>query len=236
VFDRITVSIDGATDATFKSIRGYAHLSKIMEALERIKATRRDVVIYLKMTIQRQNFREILDVFELGLHSKFVDGVGFGIPDLSAFAFGFDHTAPAIDAYIEATFPTVDELDELTDLIRQLLDRHADAISTGFLYEGDLTRYLARLRAIRGLSTPPPSRDCCIPHHSMVLKADGSISGCYFLPNVSTLDDLKEFGEKFHVRAIAGHSPVGHPVCSRCDQLLFRNSAFEHAMEDRHDG
>lgn len=230
MFDRITVSVDGATDATFKSIRGYAHLTKIMESLERLKAARPEIVIFLKMTIQRKNFREIVDVFELGLRSGFVDGVGFGIPDLSAFAFGFDHTEHAMDAYIEATIPTADELDEFADLVLQLRRRHSDSISSGFLYEGDLSRYLDRFKAIRGLSAPPAPRNCCIPSHSMVLKADGTISGCYFLPSASTLEDLRTIGEQSYVRAISSHRPLGHPICSRCDQLLFRNTPFEHEL------
>ncbi|MEN2977493.1 phytanoyl-CoA dioxygenase family protein (plasmid) [Tistrella bauzanensis] len=227
-FDRLTVSVDGATDENFARIRGFRHLEGIMRALEEIKAARPQIRIQIKMTIMRHNFTDTLPIFARCLEGGFVDGVGFGIPDTSLLAFGFEQTARERAAYLDAMFPTADELPRFAAIVDDIHDRFAGAIAAGFMYEGDLRRYLARFMALRGLGPAPAGRACCIPFHSMVLKADGRVSGCYFLSDTTTIDDLRgPDGLLAHMKALDGHSAAASPVCRSCDQLLFPGSPFE---------
>lgn len=228
LFNRITLSIDGATAETFMRIRGRDHLGRLLSMMERLKAALPNITIYWKMTIQRRNFREIGQVFDLARNCGFVDGIAYGIPDFSAVAFGFNETGFEPNAYFKTMMPDIDELAEMERIVDEVHDKYAQEIADGFLYEGDLRRYLQRFKAMHGLAQLPPERLCSIPYHSIVLKANGDIASCYFLERIGTSEDLQREGEAFHSRMVKAHNSQCHNTCRRCDQLLFRNSPFEH--------
>ncbi|MBD9653130.1 radical SAM protein [Ensifer sp. ENS09] len=226
-FDRVTVSIDGARKETFAAIRGYDHLYKIFDALEHTKSSYPNTIIYLKMTIQRQNFREIVELMEVVSQLEFVDGVGFGALDFSEAAFAFDREKFNRDPYIKATLLTETEIDEFERYVIEFETRYRTEIENGFVYEGDLRRYLNRYKSLRGQPCTPQPRNCIIPNVSAVLRADGSILGCYFLPSMITLDEVLASGVERLEEIAFRHSSAGNQTCARCDQLLFRNSPFE---------
>lgn len=226
-FDRLTVSIDGARRETFLEIRGFDHLPRILEALKKLKATHSHLVIYVKMTLQRRNFREIVELMELALSNPFIDGVGFGAPDFSGAAFAFDRENFQRDPYLRTMLLTVEEIDDFERYIDIFEYRFADEIARGYVYEGDLRRYLQRFRSLRGLDSAPPTRRCIIPNVSAVLRADGNVLGCYFLKPVTTLQQLRASGVEFLNVTAQCHKSSTNATCARCDQLLFRNSPFE---------
>lgn len=221
LFDRITVSVDGATDETFERIRGYGHLTGILRALESMKRETPGLTIFLKMTIQRLNIHEVERMFELAAGLPFVDGVGFAIPDFSAAAFGFGKQPPAA-GYQDQVVPDEEAIGRFERDVARIQERFAAAIARGFMYEGNLPRYVQRFKELRGVAVPPPLRGCVIPSYSLVLKANGSLAGCYFLPEIGSFEDLKRSGFRLHAQAVAGHDPRVNPVCRRCDQLMNR--------------
>ncbi|QCL82899.1 radical SAM protein (plasmid) [Agrobacterium tumefaciens] len=226
-FDRVTVSIDGARRETFASIRGYDHLHGIFDALETLKSLYPNIIVYLKMTIQRQNFREVVELMDVASRLAFVDGVGFGVLDFSESAFAFDREEFERDPYVKATLLTDSEIEEFEEFVFDFESRYEREIASGFVYEGDLRRYLNRFKSLRGHPCAPQPRSCIIPNVSAVLRADGKILGCYFLPSEITIDEVIASGVERLEELACRHTSVGNPTCARCDQLLFRNSPFE---------
>src|SRR5574342_21159 len=81
-FNQILVSIDGVAEETFFRVRGVKGCpGRLWSALERIKRDKPEMQIDVKMTIMKQNFREICDFVEEGLKRSYIDGVGFGMLD-----------------------------------------------------------------------------------------------------------------------------------------------------------
>ncbi len=117
LFDFITVSIDGATEGTFEKIRGYRHLGRIFSALEKIKSAHPDVKLELKMTIQRENFREVPDFFALAKQHSFIDAICLGIPDTSQQAFALTETGFDNSAYLKTLMLDPSETKEFEVLI-----------------------------------------------------------------------------------------------------------------------
>ncbi|MDP9583678.1 UNVERIFIED_ORG: MoaA/NifB/PqqE/SkfB family radical SAM enzyme [Burkholderia contaminans] len=231
-FDKLTVSVDGATEETFKRIRGYAHLMAIFKSLERMKAASSDLTIHLKMTIQRENIDEVGKLFELAAQCDFIDGIGYGIPDMSVAAFGFSPSTFDEREYLERVLPSELQILAFERDIAEMKERHSDLINANFLYEGDLDRFLQRFKVLRGMTNAMPvSRQCRIPQYSMVLKVDGSLSGCYYLPDIGSWDDLKQIGSSLHATAVSDHSSLSNPVCQHCDQLLNRQRIAREAIE-----
>ncbi len=227
LFDFITVSIDGATEDTFEKIRGYRHLGRIFSALEKIKSAHPDVKLELKMTIQRENFREVPDFFALAKQHSFIDAICLGIPDTSQQAFALTETGFNNSSYLKTLMLDPSETKEFAEIVELIQTVYADEISSRYLVEGDLNRFLQRFEYFNGMAEAPPARDCQIANNTIVLKADGSIKGCYFLDKTVSIETLRDAGTLMpHFNCVKGHSALMHPICKNCDQIDVVNPVF----------
>lgn len=220
LYDVITVSADGATEDTFEKIRGYRHLEKILKALEKIKHDHPNTQLELKLTIQRDNYHEIIAFFELAKECKFIDGVCFGIPDTSQLAFGKNIiNAPEV-SYNNSVMLTLEQTQEFRILVEEFYQKFAKDIENGFLVEGSLSRYVARFEAYNNMGQSPEPRNCRVNYNTIVLKANGTIKGCYFLEDTTTLDEVRKSENLVsHTSKLINYSPLTHPICRKCDQI-----------------
>jgi MoaA/NifB/PqqE/SkfB family radical SAM enzyme len=220
LYDVITVSADGATEDTFQHIRGRRHLRRILKALEKIKGMYPKVQLELKMTIQRDNYHEVLDFFALAKSYDFLDAVCFGIPDTSQQAFGLNVVGSPESEYLSKVMLTPEQTREFAALVDRLYDEYAEEVAKGFLLEGNLRRYVARFEAYNRTGQAPEPRDCRIAYHTIVLKANGTIKGCYFLGDTTTIGECRKAGSIApHSKRLDGYSPFTHRTCRNCDQI-----------------
>ncbi len=225
-FDRITVSVDGATEKTFQKIRGRRDLKKILVAIEQIKKASPAVRIYLKMTIQKGNYFEVADLFRLSVSTGCIDGIRYGIPDMSSLAFAHKETNNSTAQYSSEVNLQAAEIVEFERIVNEVHEDFSQEIAAGYMVEGDLFRYLARFKALLRMQPDPPVRDCEIPYRTMFLKANGQIGACYFLGTVTSLKQLKQSGAwNTYKDSIRRHSPYTNKTCQTCDQCMIPSSA-----------
>jgi MoaA/NifB/PqqE/SkfB family radical SAM enzyme len=225
---RLLVSIDAATEETFFRVRGVRGCPRrIWQALEIIKQKNPDIRIDVKMTIQKKNFHETCDFMEECLRRDYVDGVGFGMPDLSFMAFSLavvDETAYRSGVLLDAS-----EVERFSEVVDRFYSQYHSSVESGYLFEGDLTRYLQRFKSLAGLGPPPPSRRCTIPRYSIVVDPDGQIRGCFFLPGDTSVTRLLGEGVPALMEKREAFDSTQNRICRGCDQLLFARSPFEQA-------
>jgi len=227
---RLLVSIDGATDETFFAVRGVKNVSRIWKALSAIKDRNPEVRIDVKMTIQKRNFEETLAFVELARAAGFVDGVGFGMPDFSLQAFALP-TAER-DDYQRTVLLENDELDRFSAIVDEFYSRYSQLVESGYIFEGDLRRYLQRFQAMSRRQAHPDIRRCSIPNYNMAVYPDGQIRGCFFLQSDYTVDKLLAAGIsgiESVLRGRRGFDSTSVRNCRGCDQLLFNESPYEAA-------
>ena len=211
--DRVTVSLDGASAASYQAVRGVDGLGAIETGLARVHALSPGLPVTARATLHAANYRELPDLVatarRLGL-----DGISFLAADLSSSAFGrhMGVVSPSL-------LPTASDLDELDAIIDRLERDLAHEFDCGFIAETpDKLRRIPRYyRAVRGEGTFPPV-SCNAPWVSAVVEANGAVRPCFFhdpignvrekpLPSIIH-DDLPRFRRGLVVAT--------NPVCRRC--------------------
>lgn len=220
-FDLLTISIDGARPETFHAIRGRNDLSDIWSALQSIKSDFPKIRIRLKMLILPDNFTEVVSLFRAALVSGFVEGVGYSLPHLSNVAFAFSKTGRDPSRAASRLMLGREDTIVFSGLVDRLYAEFAKEIEAGFLYEGDLRRFVRRLNSLHQSAEPPDVRHCCVPQHSIQLAPDGQVSRCFFLPPSGRIDEDEILIAETDFKSEA------NAVCRGCDQLLFANSYYE---------
>lgn len=172
----ITVSLDGATTETYRSIRGVDAFSEVCAGIQALTKFGKQVSI--RCTVQRRNFREMPALVKLA-HELGVRQISFlAIDTLTHVAFARrqevqDNLAPGID-----DIPVFDQV------LLEMNARFADDFASGFIAESPakLLRLRQYFAAIHNLDTFPSVR-CNAPRFSSVFTADGNIQPCYFISN-----------------------------------------------------
>ena len=227
-FSRLLVSIDGATEETFRQVRGVDGLEVIWSALQDIKAANPKIRINIKMTIQKNNYFEIIEMIKCCLEKTWLDGVGFAIPDLSGMAFA--HESSQAQHYQNSVLLNPDEIERLETLVDRVYSDYGHLFRSGYIFEGNLERYVRRLKAVSNLGESPVPRQCSIPKYHMFVYPDGSISGCFFLPKDTSAAEVVEYGSLGIKRMLSKRSDFDsgkEKICGSCDQILFTNSPYE---------
>lgn len=233
--DKVIVSLDGGTAATYEAIRGVDAFDLVLEGIRMVRASGLEVTT--RTTVQRANFREIPQIIDAA-KSADVNRISFLAVDVSnPFAFGprfaEDRAIPLINGSVQPQHPaalTPDEVRELDALIDDLAVHYADDFATGRIAESPekLRRVLMRYFAAINHTDQFPAPPCNAPHFSVVVNVDGTLQPCYFLPAVGKIGNgggksLAEAINSDIARDLRRAYRMGQRTeCARCVCPLYR--------------
>lgn len=218
--DHVTVSLDGATPATYHAIRG-------VDALEVVCAGVRAVVgqgmrVTLRCTVQRGNYRELPVLVRLA-HQLGVAQISFLAVDVST------HVAFARAADYEKTMALqADDLPALAEVLDTLERDFAYDFASGFIAErpAKLRRLYDYFAALIGQRTFPPVQ-CNAPRFSAVIGVDGRLQPCYFISssvNGEPLSNLREALNAPDLTALRRAIRTGQrSECTTCVCSMYRS-------------
>jgi Fe-coproporphyrin III synthase len=173
LFQRVTVSLDGATRASYRETRGVDAFDAVVDG---IAALVEDAVwVSLRTTVQKRNFREMPEIVRLGRRLG-VREISFLPVDVrSRLAFG------------RSGGPSADELAldvaDLPDFEAVLAELDGERWpEPGLIAESPekLRRMRGYFAALIGHGDFPPVR-CNTPRFSAVVRPDGSVQPCHFI-------------------------------------------------------
>lgn len=219
-FNFVTVSIDGASKEKFFEIRRRDHFDRIFSGLSLIKEINPAIIIEVKFTIQKNNFRDIINFYEICRSKNFIDGICFGLAENMNTAFGKDVTNNNNSDEFDLN---TEEILEFSDLVEKFYSSFDEQEIKRYLVEGDLRRFREVLRFRNGFKSLFPNRDCPVPKSTLILKSNGNLRLCYFLHDVminsrenSSLGDVL-----FKARnKIDTNTNV---ICQNCEQCMVIN-------------
>jgi MoaA/NifB/PqqE/SkfB family radical SAM enzyme len=177
LFESITVSLDGASAASYQAIRGLNAFDTVCRGIELAAP---QVHTTIRVTVQRGNYRELPSLVDLARRLG-VAQISFLAADVSSTdAFGRGTVASRAIAL------QPDDLVAFELVLNDLVSRHAKDFDTGFIAESPqkLQRLLQYYRALSGHGDFPPVR-CNAPEFSAVMEADGHVRPCFFIAGTS---------------------------------------------------
>jgi len=213
LFERITVSLDGANAATYAAIRGIDAFEPVCAGIRALAGRGR--APSLRVTVQRRNFRELSELVRLARTLRAASISFLAIDVGSERAFGRDGAAS------RSLLPEADELSEFEAVLEAMERVHADEFARGFIQESPakLRRLLQYFRACHGLDLFPPVR-CNAPEMSAVIDAAGAVHPCFFIagPAQSHADtELADMLNSGSFRELRSRIALGQRAeCARC--------------------
>jgi MoaA/NifB/PqqE/SkfB family radical SAM enzyme len=212
-FSRVIVSLDAATEADYKAIRGIAALTTIERGVARLRKLNPDLPVTARATLHRHNFRELGRLIDHARATGF-DGISFLAADVLSSAFG--RAAHARTSTLALTAADVQEFRRVVD---DVLVTHAHEFACGFVAESPakLRRLPQYYAAMIGQGDFPPV-ECNAPYMSVVIEADGAVRPCFFheaIGNVrlASLDSIV----RRNLAAFRSDLEIAsNPVCRRC--------------------
>lgn len=184
--DELIISIDGAAPQTHDAIRGVNSLALITEGIKLTKQNFPGLNISFRTVIQKNNFRQIKDIVQLGLDLG-INRVSFLPVDVFSEAFGREHNETAVnDSSLLLTTDEVEELRKIIDGIdKKYFENHF--ISEPYSKLKSYADYFSS--ALNGSGYPPVF--CNAPMMSTVITARGDVLPCFFLPKLGNIRENK---------------------------------------------
>lgn len=175
LFDRVTVSLDGARRETYAAIRGVDALEHVLAGIRAAAAV--DAPVGVRVTLQRGNFRELPELVEIA-HAAGASQISFLAVDVAN-----PHAFARRDGALPDVALRPQELLELAAILESAFQTCARDFESGFIAEppGKLWRILEYFTAVCGLGPYPPVR-CNAPEFSAVVDARESVHPCFFIP------------------------------------------------------
>lgn len=214
-FERVIVSMDGASAETYAAIRGVKAFEAVCDGVRALAARGRPAT--LRVTVQRANHTQ-LPAFVALARELGAAGVSFLPADVGhAEAFGRAPDLP--DQAVPPLAVPADELPALAATLTRLERDEAAAFADGFILESPakLRRLHAYFAALAGLGEWPAVR-CNAPEFSAVVEADGRARPCFFIagPTPPTLP-LGEALDGAAMRGLRADIAAGRRAeCGRC--------------------
>jgi MoaA/NifB/PqqE/SkfB family radical SAM enzyme len=174
----VTVSVDGPDAATHDRIRGLSSFDQVVRGIR--AAVGRLPRIMIRTVVQKENFRRLADMVRLA-QSLGVGGISFLAADIHSAAFG--RSANASAAHQQEILLTVEEAQELREVVERLMVEHRNLIESGFIRPSARSLYHIveyYEASISGRPFPPVA--CNAPMVSLVITSTGNVRPCYFLP------------------------------------------------------
>ena len=211
-FEQVTVSLDGASAASYARIRGLDAFEAVCAGVR--AAVREGLPVSLRVTVQRGNAGELPELVALA-HKLGVASISFLAADVAHEAAFGRHGKPDDHVALHE-----DDLPVLAASLARLAQAHADDFASGFIAESPakLGRIEAHYRAHLGLADPPVVR-CNAPQHSVVVEADGGLRPCFFIAGAGGLGEagLSAALNTPAQRQLRAAIQAGQrPECARC--------------------
>ena len=186
--DSVTVSLDAATPDSYLSIRGVAVFDEVVAGIGEL--VRHGVWVSLRTTVQRRNFLELPALVRLAktLGVRQISFLPVDTENHTAFARR-DGPDPDSLSLREA------DLSGFASVLEALERDFASEIRSGFVAENGeklwrLHAHFARLA--RGGAPAAPVARCNAPRFSAVVRADGRIQPCHFIPGSAPASSLEQ--------------------------------------------
>jgi MoaA/NifB/PqqE/SkfB family radical SAM enzyme len=179
--DELIISIDGAVPETHDAIRGVNSLALITEGIKLTRQNFPDLNISFRTVIQKNNFRQIKDIVQLGLDLN-INRVSFLPVDVFSEAFGREHHNTINESSLLLNNDEIEEMRKIIDGIdKKYFENH-------FISEQyhKLTGYADYFSAALSGSKYPPVY-CNAPMMSTVITARGDVLPCFFLPKLGNI-------------------------------------------------
>jgi Fe-coproporphyrin III synthase len=181
----IIVSLDGNEEIHDRIRNIPGAFKKIKEGVQYIKSIDPAFKITARTVIHRLNFRywpEIISASkEIGLNQ-----ISFLPADVSSHAF--NREVLWSDQRQHEILPDENELDELNTILEQLIEKHKEDFTNGFIAESPekLRKIYSYYAAFYGRN-PFPYKKCNAPWVSAVIEADGTVRPCFFHPPMGNI-------------------------------------------------
>jgi MoaA/NifB/PqqE/SkfB family radical SAM enzyme len=181
LFDRITVSLDGACRETYAAIRGVDAFDRVLAGIR--AAVTAGAAVAVRTTLQRANFRELTMLVDVAREAG-ASQISFLAADVAnPHAFG------RRDGPIREIALRPEDLPVLARILQAAARERERDFRTGFIAESPskLGRILDYFTAVCGLGPYPPVR-CNAPEFSAVVDARGGVQPCFFIPGPPRAD------------------------------------------------
>ena len=212
-FERVIVSLDGATDRQYAAVRGIDGLGTLERGVACLRALAPELPITARSTLHRANFRQ-LPLLLAKARTMRLTAISFLAADVSSSAFGRGAAERPTGLLL-----TRDEIREFRALVEAVVAEQADAFTTRFIPEGPASLHrLPQYDAAMLGDEPFPPRACDAPWVSAVIEANGDVRPCFFHPPVGNLRRLPLAGlVRKNLSAFrAGLNLAADETCRRC--------------------
>ena len=177
--DRVTVSLDGAEPDTYQAIRGVNALHEVLTGIRAL--VKRGVWVSIRSTIQRQNYREMPAMVRLAKELEVKEISFLAVDVASELAFSREHSGEPWRGALR-----LEDLPPFSKILTTFETDFADELESGFIAESaeklwHLHKYFS---ALCGEGSFPPVR-CNAPRFSAVVRANGELQPCHFIPGVA---------------------------------------------------
>ncbi len=222
LFESAIVSLDGSCRQTYLAIRGLDAFEVVCEGIR--AAVREGVPVGLRVTVQRNNYRELNQLVSLARELG-ASSISFLAADVgNQHAFGRQADEATADIALRAA-----DLPAFADSLALLVREHAHLFSSGFIQESPakLRRLYDYFRAVCGLGGFPAVR-CNAPEFSAVLESDGSVRPCFFISGPPSSSSSTGFEQTLNAPAMqslrADIRAQRRTECARCVCSKWRDS------------
>ncbi|MGH9640949.1 MAG: radical SAM/SPASM domain-containing protein [Terriglobales bacterium] len=220
LFERITVSLDGADRTTYEAIRGLDAFDNVCAGIR--AAAGAGAQVGVRVTVQRRNFRELsaLVVLARTAGARQISFLAADILSREAFGRAADYVA---DIAMHAG-----DLGAFARVLDGLERDHARDFESGFIAESPLKlrRLWQYYAATCGQGEYPPT--CCnAPEFSAVVEANGRIDPCFFIRGPADATDgggLRKALNDAPLTRLRGEIRAGRrPECTTCVCSMWRD-------------
>ncbi|GGG07166.1 hypothetical protein GCM10010912_59780 [Paenibacillus albidus] len=188
LIDDITVSMDGGTEATYRTIRGVKAYDKVTKDIK--KVTEKGGKVRIRAIIQRLNYNEIPLMIENAMRAgATITFQQMDILSLQAYGVGDSEMLKVRYEELKEFLLSEEDLVEFERLLYRITDEYQEQFKTGMIRDTpqQLFTMLDYFKGVQGLAEFSPSK-CNLPFFSPVIDSDLSVRPCFFLPSTGLLD------------------------------------------------
>lgn len=212
-FERVIVSLDGATAAQYREVRGVDGFNAVRAGVQRLRAVAPRVAVSARSTIHRHNFRDMPALADAARDMGCAN-ISFLAADLSSAAFGH-RNLPAMQALRLSR----KDVDDFRIVIDALIRDRVNDIASGFIAESPVKlRALAQHYAAMNGDGAFPPKACNAPWMSAVIDANGDVRPCFFHDVVGNVrrDRIAAVARTALPKFRATLDVAANATCARC--------------------